>query len=128
MGTQQLLLIIIGVVIVGVAIVVGITLSTALSITSNRDSMIADLEDLAATAYQYRIRPPTINGGGGSYVGFAIPTMLQSTENGTFAVTSAAANQITLTGTSRMWTGSVAGTFGSDGKISGTFAMTGDFQ
>ena len=127
MGTQQLLLIIVGVIIVGVAIVVGISLSTALSITSNRDAMMADLEDLAATAYQYRIRPPTINGGGGSYVGFSIPTTLQSTENGTYVVTTAAANQITLTATSRLWTGTVVGTFGSDGKISGTFAFTGDF-
>jgi hypothetical protein len=128
MGTQQLLLIILGIIIVGIAIVVGITLSTGMSITSNRDYIIADLEDLAANAYQYRIRPSTIGGGGGTYVGFTIPTTLQSNENAMYTVNSATGAQISLTGTSILWTGTVTGMFGTDGKISGTFTFTGQFQ
>ena len=65
MGQQQLLLIILGVIIVGIAIAVGLSLFSAQSIQANKDAIINDLNNLAANAYQYRIRPTTMGGGGG---------------------------------------------------------------
>jgi type II secretory pathway pseudopilin PulG len=57
MGQQQLLLIILGVIIVGIAIAVGLQLFQSGSIGANSDALINDMMNIAAHADQYRIRP-----------------------------------------------------------------------
>ena len=127
MGQQQLLLIILGVIIVGIAIAVGLSMFTAQSVGANRDAIISDLTNMAANAYQYRIRPTTMGGGGGSYVGYGIPPSLVSNENGSYALNGAAtATTVSFTGTSAQYTtDTVTGTYGSDGKLSGSFSFAG---
>ena len=100
MGQQQLLLIILGVIIVGIAIAVGLSLFSAQSIQSNKDAIINDLNNLAAYAYQYKIRPTSMAGGGNSYANIAMPTALASNANATYAFSAAGANSVTITGTS----------------------------
>src|SRR5437867_7065193 len=57
-------------------------------VTSNKDAIINHMNNLAATAYQYRIRPTTMGGGGGdSYEGFKIPKSMMSTDFATFSAT-----------------------------------------
>ncbi|MHB1686346.1 MAG: hypothetical protein ACYCVH_03100 [Ignavibacteriaceae bacterium] len=98
MGQQQLLLIVLGVIIVGIAIVVGINLFNANAVSSNRDAVIADLNNLAAQAHQYYIRPTSMGGGGNSFTGWDITkTGLTSTPNGTYTASIAPA-QVTITG------------------------------
>ena len=126
MGQQQLLLIILGVIIVGIAIAVGISMFSSGSIQSNRDGLVNDMNNLAANAYQYRIRPTTMGGGGGAYTGYTIPTKLQSNENGTFTVAAGAAS-VTFTATSGQGYGTVAATADSTGRLA-TFTYTGQFQ
>ncbi|MGD1006463.1 MAG: hypothetical protein ABR980_04435 [Ignavibacteriaceae bacterium] len=100
MGQQQLLLIVLGVIIVGIAIVVGINLFNANSISSNRDGVISDLNNLAALAHQYYSKPTSMAGGGSSYVGYTIPTTLSSNANGSYTIaTAGSATGITFTGT-----------------------------
>ena len=53
MGQQQLLLIILGVIIVGIAVAVGITMFQDNAVDQNRSAVIADLTTLAAKAQQY---------------------------------------------------------------------------
>jgi len=43
-----------------------------------------DLKTIESLAYQYRTRPISQGGGGGSYIGFTIPHNLDSTSNGKF--------------------------------------------
>ena len=101
MGQQQLLLIILGVIIVGIAIAVGIAQFGAHSTQANKDGVTSSLVNLSANAYQYRIRPTTMGGGGNSYVGYAVPSKMASDDNGAYAVNgSATATQIVFTGTS----------------------------
>ncbi|MFA5833777.1 MAG: hypothetical protein WDA22_09910 [Bacteroidota bacterium] len=69
MGQQQLLLTILGVIIVGIAVSVGITLYNDNMITQNRDDLQADLAMLAVKADQYYSRPSAMAGGGHSFVG-----------------------------------------------------------
>jgi hypothetical protein len=129
MGQQQLLLIILGVIIVGIAIAVGISMFSSSSVQSNKDAIINDLNNLAANAYQFRIRPTTMGGGGGSYTGgsgFAIPTKLASNDNGTFSRTNAA-QAVTFIGTSAQGYGTVTAVCDSTGRL-GTFTYTGQFQ
>jgi hypothetical protein len=102
MGQQQLLLIILGVIIVGVAIAVGIGQFGAHSVESNKDGLSASLVNLGASAYQYKIRPTTLGGGGGSYVNYSMPSKLVKDDNGTYALGTIAATSIQITGTSNV--------------------------
>ena len=67
MGQQQLLLIILGVIIVGIALAVGITLFTDSAQSSNRDAVSSELIQLAARAQQHYRRPALLGGGQGAF-------------------------------------------------------------
>jgi len=86
MGQQQLLLIVIGVIIVGIAIVVGINLAATSAQSANRDAVIADLNNIGAFAQQYYRKPTALGGGGNSFEGFTIPPNLTKTGNGTYTL------------------------------------------
>jgi len=107
MGQQQLLLIILGVIVVGIAIAVGISQFSAHSTQANKDGVVSSLINVSANAYQYKIRPTTMGGGGGTYNNYTIPSKMSSDNNGTYAVTSASGATAKFTGTSAMnssWT------------------------
>jgi hypothetical protein len=132
MGQQQLLLIILGVIIVGIAIAVGLSLFSAQSVQANKDAITNDLNNLAANAYQYRIRPTSMSGGGNSYAGYTIPTKLQTNENASYTIsTQGSATGISFMGTSiqnASNTGQVS--IGTDGRSlpTGGWSYNGDFQ
>ena len=99
MGQQQLLLIVLGVIIVGIAVVVGINLFQSSARDANRNAVIQDLNTLAAKAQEYYRKPTSLAGGGNSFVGFTIPTGLGSNGNGTYTISSAGtATAIVFTG------------------------------
>jgi hypothetical protein len=128
MGQQQLLLIILGVIIVGIAIAVGLSLFSAQSIQANKDAMINDLNNIAAHAYQYKIRPASMAGGEGTYTGYKIPSKMASNENALYDATGAAGTSFTVTATSQQSAANIITvTVGSDGRLSG-WSFVGDFQ
>lgn len=98
MGQQQLMLIVLGVIIVGIAVVVGFNMFNANAISSNRDGIVYDLNNLGAMAQQFWRRPGAMGGGDRSFTGFIIPTHMDTTPNGTYAAT-VAAQSITIVGT-----------------------------
>jgi hypothetical protein len=107
MGQQQLLLIILGVIIVGIAIAVGISQFGAQSTQANKDGVTSSLVNIASNAYQFKIRPVTMGGGGGAYdnskgatASYAIPIRMQSDDNGAYTVGSVAAASVTIHGVS----------------------------
>jgi hypothetical protein len=103
MGQQQLLLIILGVIIVGIAIAVGISQFGAHSTQANKDGVTSSLVNISANAYQFKIRPLTMGGGGNSYTGYAIPLKMQSDDNGRYTVSVAGnATGVTFLGTSSL--------------------------
>lgn len=97
MGQQQLLLIVLGVIIVGIAVVVGINVFTASSTQANRDAVIADCTNLASLAQQYYRKPTALGGGGNTFTGWTIPGQLDTTGNGTYTAT-VAAQSVTIVG------------------------------
>lgn len=97
MGQQQLLLIVLGVIIVGIAVVVGINVFTASSTQANRDAVIADMTNLASLAQQYYRKPTALGGGGNAFTGWTVPGQLDTTGNGTYSAT-VAAQQVTIVG------------------------------
>ena len=98
MGQQQLLLIVLGVIIVGIAVVVGINLFTANASQANRDAVIADLMNNASMAQQYYRKPKALAGGGYTFTGWTVAPPLDTTANGVYTVT-VAAQSVTLVGT-----------------------------
>lgn len=128
MGQQQMLLVILGVIIVGFAIAVGIALFSAQSISSNRDAMIGDLNHLSAIAYQFRISIRSLGGGQGDYSTFSIPSQMTENNNGTYSITDAQVNSLTLKAVSADNSlNTIVVTLDSNGKM-GSFTFGGDFQ
>jgi hypothetical protein len=136
MGQQQLLLIILGVIIVGIAIAVGLSLFSAQSVQANKDAMINDINNIAANAYQFYIRPASMGGGQNAYSGgqnsapsYNIPTRMASNENATYHAT-ASGQTCLIHGDSKMYVGStVEVTIASDGRpTSAGWSYTGEFQ
>ena len=129
MGQQQLLLVILTVIIVGIAIAAGMTMFTAQSVQANKDAIINDLNNIAAHAYQYRLRPKSMNGGAGSYAGFAIPSQLASNANASYTCTPTP-DGVEFTAVSVTNTvNKVIASIDSDGKfIQTSWSYTGDFQ
>jgi hypothetical protein len=100
MGQQQLLLIVLGVIVVGIAVVVGINLFNANSEESTKEAVVSDCTNLGAMAQQYFKKPSSMGGGGNSFASWAIPSSLDTTANGTYAVTTAGTSTgVTITGT-----------------------------
>ncbi|MEW5842734.1 MAG: hypothetical protein AB1775_05685 [Bacteroidota bacterium] len=98
MGQQQLLLIALAVLIVGIAVVVGINQFSTGSSTTNRDAVVSDLVNLGSMAQSYYRKAASLGGGGNSFTGWTIPTQFASTGNGTYTAT-AAALSVTIVGT-----------------------------
>ena len=109
MGQQQLLLLILGVIIVGVALAVGLGLFGAHGTEANKDGITSSLINIAADAHGYKMRPKTLGGGRPSFVGYTIPVRMLQDDNGSYQVVSGTESDssITLQGTSKVnsaWT------------------------
>ena len=105
MGQQQLLLIVLGVIVVGIAVVVGINLFNANAEESAKDGVVSDCTNLGAMAQQFYKKPLSMGGGGNTFntggpsdAGFEIPASLVSTANGTYSNTVSGTNCV-ITGT-----------------------------
>jgi len=100
MGQQQLLLIVLGVIIVGIAIVVGINMFSASAVQANVDAISADLTNIAANAQQYWRKPTELGGGGRSFLNWTIPAKMDSNSNVRAPYTeTVTATQVTIVGT-----------------------------
>ena len=77
MGTQQLLLIVLSVIIIGVAIAVGITMFGSQSASSNRNAVIADLHEFGMRAITFWKTPASMAGGGNGNPGFGSSVALR---------------------------------------------------
>jgi hypothetical protein len=98
MGQQQLLLVVLGVIVVAIAVVVGFNMFNSNAISSNRDSIVSDLNNLGTMAQEYWRRPSAMGGGDRSFTGWTIPAHTDTTPNGTYAAT-VTAQTITIVGT-----------------------------
>lgn len=100
MGQQQLLLLALGVLVIGIAVVVAISVFNASAMETNREAVIVDLTNIALMAQQYYRKPAILKGGSSySFTGWTIPPALLQTSNMSTAVTaSVAAQSVILVG------------------------------
>lgn len=87
MGQQQLLLILLGILVVGIAIFVGINLFRANAIETKRNNVVDELVTLATIAQQYYMKPLSWGGGSHKFIGWSIPSDLVTTANGHYTST-----------------------------------------
>lgn len=123
MGSQQLLLIILAVLVVGIAIIVGVRLFNSNAVSNNRNAVIHDLQNLQFRASAYYKLPVSQGGGGNRFNGYSIPPELANTKNGSYEISIAGSDStITFqgTGTEEGESPSVAG-----GKVRFTMKVFG---
>jgi len=87
MGQQQLLLIVLGVIIVGIAIILGIAIFRQSSIDQKRDLLINEGLTVANNAREYFHKPKPYGGGGYSFIGWQIPSQMVTSANGSYIAT-----------------------------------------
>ena len=96
-------------------------------IQANKDAITNDINNLAANAYQYKIRPSTMGGGGGSYLNYKIPKQLARNDNGQYESVVTSDSTIVLTGTSNIKLGTVKAVVNKNGRLE-SFEYTGEFE
>lgn len=85
MGQQQLLLIVLGVIVVGVAVFIGIHLFKSNAIEQKRDLLINEGITVANNAREYFHKPRILGGGSLSFNGWEIPNKMITSGNGSYA-------------------------------------------
>ena len=128
MGQQQLLLLVLGVVIVGLAVVVGINAFSENQVRSNADAMVTEALRFASDIQAYALKPDQFGGGGGwtntqNSISFDALGIDSTTVNGDYEIDgtgcSSPSNGIVIAGTGANGNGnvvcvSVAGTSADD--------------
>ena len=87
-------------------------------ISSNRDMLINQMNNISAHCYQYRIRPTSMGGGQGAYTGIKLPEKLTESDDGTFSLTDIEANTLKIQAVSRKVKGSITTTLDATGRMS----------
>ena len=98
MGQQQILLIVLALIVVGIAIAISIQLFRQGAIDSKRDLVMNESANLASIAIGYFKRPIPFGGGGRSFVGWTIPGSMQTTTAGSYSA-EIFSDSIVITGT-----------------------------
>lgn len=88
MGQQQLLLIVLGVIIVGIAVVVGIQMFGSSAASANFDAVMSDLNTFGANAQSWYKKPTNMGGGGRSFSSVTEAAIgIRDNDNGTYQIT-----------------------------------------
>jgi hypothetical protein len=98
MGQQQLLLIVLGVIIVGIAVVAGILIFKQQSIDNKRDIVTNEAHNIATLAIQYYKKAKLFGGGQYNYAGWDVPNDLKVTHNGSYTATVTPPDKVEIIG------------------------------
>lgn len=98
MGQQQLLFIVLGIIIVGISIGIANQLFDTNAESTNKDSIAYELVNLGSFAQQYFNKADEIGGGGKSFMGWEIPSNLDTTSSGYYIISKVSDEQIIVDG------------------------------
>jgi hypothetical protein len=105
MGQQQLLLLVLGIVIVGLAVVVGIQAFSENQKKANSDALVNDAIRIASDAQAWKLKPAAFGGGADAdgWTGFTLEQVGYTTSggvytnlNGSFQITTADASGVVI--------------------------------
>ncbi|HQU71623.1 MAG TPA: hypothetical protein PKV71_09635 [Calditrichia bacterium] len=111
MGQQQLLLIVLSVIIVGIAVAVGVNMFRSGAIDANRQALISDVVNYGAKAQRHYRTPTQLGGGSQNFDGFKMNGIDTANANGTYAANN------NIPGNNSKVVGSVAALSGTVGTI-----------
>lgn len=98
MGQQQLLLIGISVILVGLSVVVGMSMYRSYLVQLNREQVLADLNIIGADAQGFYRRAIQQGGGSTSFMNYKIPFGYQDNPNGIYTIQTVSKDAITING------------------------------
>ena len=98
MGQQQLLLILVAIILVAAALFVSLDLFDTQAEQSNRDAVQVDLNRLAGFAQLYYSKLTEQAGGNRSFVGYSIPSEMDTNSNGVYTIVYAREDRILFQG------------------------------
>ena len=98
MGTQQLFLIVLAIIVVGAAIAFTSQLFESNSEFSTQDSIVSESLNLGTLAQQYYNKSTELAGGSKSFIGWLISASLASTLNGTYLVEKISKEELIIIG------------------------------
>lgn len=98
MGQQQLLLIVLAIIIVGISITIANQLFDVSEENTNKDSISYELINLGSIAQKYFNKPVEMGGGNKSFAGWEIPSELDSTMSGYYYISNTGDKQIIIEG------------------------------
>jgi hypothetical protein len=108
---------------------VAASMREAQALGENRDQVIGGLWRVSMDAYQYKVLPKNLNGGGGSYAGYQVPASLRSIESNEYAAVSVTDTSFSILGSSTQYPGAgIQGTYNRHGQLSGNFKFSGSFE
>jgi hypothetical protein len=81
MGQTQLFLVVLGMMLIGIAIYVGISMFSANAVEETRNAIITDLQNFASRAVAYYWKATTQGGGGKSFTGITLAQVYPMAEN-----------------------------------------------
>ena len=138
MGQQQLLLVILVTIIVGIATVVAINTFSSSADSANLDAVRQDLASIAASAQGYYMKPTMLGGGGNkfdnfTFSGVSVPgkifdpgtDLIITNANGTYKITSAADDELKITAHPASDDSYVAGTGSATNPLYATIVPDG---
>lgn len=96
MGQQQLLLMSLGVIIVGVTLLFAIDLFSSNAVDMNRQALLTDCLAYGAKAHRHYRKPRVLGGGGRDFNGFSLTAKEADTDDGTFNSTTTQPSGATL--------------------------------
>jgi hypothetical protein len=106
MGQTQLFLVVLGMMLIGIAIYVGVSLFSASTVEDSRNAIIVDLQTFASWANAYYWKPTTLGGGGKSFAGISISHVFPMNENvnASYHIESAQDDQCIISGVGKVVT------------------------
>lgn len=97
------------------------------TLRASLDMIINDINNIAAHAYQYYIRPISMAGGSGKYFNYKIPSKLSSNENVLYSVIINSERELQFIATSTNGNGTVSVLLNEEGRL-GQWLYTGNFE
>ncbi len=104
MGQTQLFLVVLGMMLIGIAIYVGVSMFSANTMEDSRNAIIVDLQNFAARANVYYWKPATQGGGGKSFANITMSHVYPMDENANarYHIESAQDDQCVISGVGKV--------------------------
>ncbi|MFQ5822662.1 MAG: hypothetical protein ACE5JB_01250 [bacterium] len=100
MGQQQLLLLVLSAIIVGVSVVIGINMFSQSAGQANQDAVLQDIMTISSRAQEWYRKPTLLGGGGRTFVGMTLADLnfVTPNNNGSYTLSGLQVDQFTVTG------------------------------